>query len=149
MMISPLHNKQLGHLIRRCNHAMIQQINDLLRPYGLAHSQMQVLILISQSKSITQKELRKQLGIESGTLTGIVDALVKKGWVTRKESPTDRRKKELTLTEEGKINWYHLPDPRRIVREHMMEGISDEEERIACKVLLKVYENLTHSKDMK
>lgn len=70
----------LGHWIRRVYHEITLHTNDVLRPYGLARSQWEVLYRIASSDGVTQKDLQIAMKVESGTLTGIVDSLVLPYW---------------------------------------------------------------------
>ncbi len=75
----------------------------------------------------------------------MVDALVRNGWVERKQSAGDRRVKELYFTAAGRELWEKLPDPINAIRTQMLEGISAEEEIIARKILDKAIQNLEHT----
>jgi DNA-binding MarR family transcriptional regulator len=132
----------LGHTVKRLYHLMGQYFNTILRPYGLASSQWYVLYAMSQSAQITQKELQAAMQIESATLTAMVDALVRKGWIERRQSPRDRRVKELHFTAEGKRLWEKLPDPIMAIRARMLQGIALDEEKTARKILDKAIQNL-------
>jgi DNA-binding MarR family transcriptional regulator len=121
---------------------MTVRINEVLRPYGLARSQWEVLYRIVNAEGITQKDLQSVMNVESGTLTGIVDSLVKKGWLTRQEHPHDRRIKLLKMNLESQKRWSNIPNPIHLLRPHMMKGISEEEETFAIKLLQNAVMNL-------
>ena len=116
--------------------------NDVLRPYALARSQWEVLYRIAGSDGVTQKDLQVTMKVESGTLTGIMDSLVKKGWVVREEHPHDRRIKLLRMTEQGRQKWRDIPNPIDVLRPRMMNGITPEEEAFVVKLLQKAVSNL-------
>ncbi|QQE78797.1 MarR family winged helix-turn-helix transcriptional regulator [Alicyclobacillus sp. SO9] len=135
----------MGHWVRRVYHEITIHTNEVLRPYGLARSQWEVLYRIAGSDSpdgITQKELQTTMKVESGTLTGIVDSLVKKGWLVREEHPSDRRIKRLKMTHEGHQSWVDIPNPIEVLRPQMMNGITSEEEAFVVKLLQKAVLNL-------
>ena len=52
--------------------------------------------------TLSEKELCKQLGLDSGTLTPVLKKLEKDGLVTRTRSKSDERVVEITLTDEGR-----------------------------------------------
>ncbi|WP_028775411.1 MarR family winged helix-turn-helix transcriptional regulator [Shimazuella kribbensis] len=134
---------QIGHWVRRLNHALIQSLSEALKPYELGHSQWQVLSILYKDNNISIKKLREQLNVESGTLTGVIDALIRKGWVIREEDPKDRRMKQVKMTEEGKLKWSSLPNPRGTVKQKLVQDISKEDMDIAINVLKHAYKNLT------
>lgn len=132
----------LGHWIKQVDHAITLRTNAFLRPYGLARSQWEVLFRIAAADGVTQKSLQSAMKVESGTLTGIVDTLIKKGWVTRTSHQQDRRINVLRMTEEGARRWQEIPSPITQLRPQMMQGISAEEEAAAIWVLQQAVKNL-------
>ncbi len=131
----------LAHSVKRLYLLMGQYFNDVLRPYGVAHSQWYILYYIHQSSGVTQGTLQDILQVESATLTGAINALEQKGWVTRRQNATDHRVKELYLTPAGQALWDSLPDPILAVRRRMLQNISPEEEELARKILEKAIRN--------
>src|SRR5216684_314600 len=93
----------LGHWIKRAFLALTGHVNDLLRRHDLTYSQWQVLSFVARQPAgtATQRELQCWLKVEAATLTGVIDGLVRRGWLTRAESVDDRRMKQLALTPEG------------------------------------------------
>jgi DNA-binding MarR family transcriptional regulator len=138
-----LPDHQIGHWVRRLNHALILSLSETLKPYELGHSQWQVLSILEEEKRTSIKKLREKLNVESGTLTGVIDALIRKGWVIREEDPQDRRIKLIMMTEDGKKKWTSLPNPKKVVRQKLVQDISSEDLDIAVKVLRHAHHNLT------
>ncbi|MHB1629347.1 MAG: MarR family winged helix-turn-helix transcriptional regulator [Bacilli bacterium] len=93
----------LGHWVRRVYHEITLRTNEVLRPYGLARSQWEVLYRIVSTDGVTQKDSQTAMDVESGTLTGIVDSLVKKGWLVR----------DLRLSRLGEYDARRSTRPRR------------------------------------
>ena len=132
----------LGHWIKRVDHAVTLRTNALLRPYRLARSQWEVLFRIAAADGVTQKTLQSAMKVESGTLTGIIDTLIKKGWISRTEHPGDRRINVLRMTTEGACRWREIPNPITQLRPKMMQGISPEDEARAIQILQRAVNNL-------
>lgn len=137
-----LADQQLGHWVRQLNHVLILSISEALKPYNLGHSQWQVLRIIEEEKKISIKKLREQLNVESGTITGVIDALIRKGWVIREEDPTDRRIKQISMTDRGKTKWSELPDPKLLVHQKLVNNIPANDIEKTVKVLQHAYANL-------
>jgi MarR family transcriptional regulator for hemolysin len=75
-----------------------------LDDYGLSHATAMPLVTLSRlGDDIRQGVIAEQLGLEGPSLVRIVDLLLEEGLVTRKEDPTDRRAKILSLTETGHL----------------------------------------------
>jgi DNA-binding MarR family transcriptional regulator len=135
----------LVHWIKRAFLALSGHVNDLLRPHDLTYSQWQVLSFVARHTdgAATQKELQCWLKVEAATLTGVVDGLVRRGWLTRAESADDRRVKQLALTPEGQAAYEAVsPWLSRAVQSRMLEGLSPGQITVAREVLQHVVENL-------
>jgi DNA-binding MarR family transcriptional regulator len=72
-----------------------------LATYGLTQSRTRVLWELAQAGPMTQRALADTIGVSARNITGLVDALVETGFVTREPHPTDRRAALVTLTERG------------------------------------------------
>src|SRR3954463_15776535 len=55
-----------------------------------------------EQRDRTAGELARAISVRLPTLTQIVDALVDRGWIERRDDPADRRKVWLGLTERGR-----------------------------------------------
>jgi DNA-binding MarR family transcriptional regulator len=72
-----------------------------LAALGLTRSRTEVLWVLHRGGPSTQRTLADALGVSPRNVTGLVDALVATGFVTREPHPTDRRAALVTLTEHG------------------------------------------------
>lgn len=135
----------LGHWIRRAFQALTGHVNDLLRPHDLTYSQWQVLSFVARHTdgAATQRELQSWLKVEAATLTGVIDGLVRRGWLTRAEDADDRRVNQLALTHEGEAVYEAVsPWLSRAVQARVLEGLSPGQVTVAREVLQRVVENL-------
>ncbi len=86
----------------------------------------------------TMTEVAESLSITVGTLTIAISNLVKKGYVERKKSDTDRRVVKLDLTKKGKLAFrIHARFHRNMIKE-TINTISEEEEVVLVKALEKL-----------
>jgi len=92
-----------GHLIRR-----LQQISNAVfqermkaAGYDLTSVQFAALSAIAQTPAIDQASLAGQIAYDRATIGGVVDRLETKGFVTRSPRKTDRRAREVSLTQDG------------------------------------------------
>lgn len=72
-----------------------------LAAMGLTESRAHLLYVLQASGPCTQRSLAEALGVAPRTITGLVDALVETGFVSREPHPTDRRARFVTLTDHG------------------------------------------------
>jgi len=84
--------------------------------------EMHTIDAIGMYQEHTTSEVAKKLGITVGTLTVSVNNLVRKGYVNRVRSETDRRVVQLALTKKGRL-LYRLHDKfhRDMVKETINE----------------------------
>lgn len=65
-------------------------------------TQRRTLLLIHDKGVLTMTELHRAIGRQKGSMTSVVDQLIKKGFVERRNSIGDRRKVKIDLTPAGK-----------------------------------------------
>ena len=73
-----------------------------LRPLGLSVAQFDALANLYVGDDISQQELAARLLVSKGNVTGMVNRLADRGWVTRSTDPDDRRSNRLRLTTTGR-----------------------------------------------
>lgn len=105
-----------------------------LRPYDLGATQWYVLRQLAIHGPTAQRELVRLLDLERATLSGVVAALVRKGFVLQLVGGKDQRQRTLQLTDAGKALWDDLPD-LRFIRDAAFGGIDPAELAIAVRVL--------------
>lgn len=135
----------LGHWIKRAYLALSGFVNEQLRPHELTYSQWQVLSFVARRDggTTTQRELQSWLKVESATLTGVIDGLVRRGWLTREESADDRRVNCLVLTTDGRAAYEAVsPWLSQTVQTRVLAGLSPGQVTVAREVLQRVIENL-------
>jgi DNA-binding MarR family transcriptional regulator len=69
---------------------------------NLTMSQLKVLLALSRHDDASGQELTAALGVSLATTTGIVDRLVARDLVTRREDQQDRRIRRVALTPTGR-----------------------------------------------
>jgi DNA-binding MarR family transcriptional regulator len=92
----------VAFLLKKAHLATQKTLEETLSKFNLTRAQWDVLRQLWGQDGLSQRTIQENLGIESATLTGIVDGLVKRGLVKRQLSIEDARVKELYLTDEGR-----------------------------------------------
>jgi DNA-binding MarR family transcriptional regulator len=146
-MTHPDRPKSIAYRVKRLYVLASQFLDEALKPYGLGRSQWQAITRIRRAGSITQRELQSILQVEPATLSGLVDALVAKGWLERSENPADKRGKLLALAPDAMARLAEIPDPMCIVENKMLEGVSAEDRVVVERVLERMVENLERGRE--
>ncbi len=80
-----------------------QRTAAVLKPYDISVQQFNILRILRgmHPKPATVKLLTDRMLDKMSNASRLVDKLKKKGYVDRQECPTDRRRVDITITEEG------------------------------------------------
>lgn len=93
------------HSIISTGHWITDQVGRSLKSYGISEPQYNVLRTLDNAKGgpITVQEILDAMVQASSNITRIIDKLILKGFVDRRECPTNRRKMDISLTKSGKV----------------------------------------------
>ena len=87
------------HLMRGSS----QQMYALITELDISITQMKTLHALSESaREISVKQVSDRLNLSLPGASRIVDALLRRGWVERREDPDDRRMKRIGITDAGR-----------------------------------------------
>ena len=87
---------------------MTQNYTDQLKPLGLTYLQFLVLNLLWAEEGQTTKQLGQRLYLDSGTLTPLLNKMIKMKLIKKMKSKTDKRESFIFLTEKGRELEIHL-----------------------------------------
>ena len=114
---------------------------------GVTAAQFKVLIIANQYQVDTPAELCRYLGLDSGSMTRMLDRLEQKGLLLRTRCPQDRRQVRLQLTEAGQRLAGRLPEIGAVAMNELVGVLAPEElqtlETLLAKILLKAGDPLT------
>jgi DNA-binding MarR family transcriptional regulator len=100
------------------------------------------ILYLDKRKEITMTELVEYINVPMSTATGIVDRLVRKGYIARERSETDRRIVVLRLTDEGLRLIQNLKDLIYKYLDMILADLTDEEKQFLARIALKIVHNL-------
>ncbi|MFB4305415.1 MarR family winged helix-turn-helix transcriptional regulator [Actinomadura sp. GTD37] len=92
---------ELSGLVFEVTGRLRAQFNAAAAELGLPPAQ--ALVLTNLSGAAPMRQLADWLSCEPSNVTGIVDGLERRGLVTRRSAPDDRRVKHVVLTEAGEL----------------------------------------------
>jgi DNA-binding MarR family transcriptional regulator len=90
--------------IIRVQQLLMARINTVLRPYGLTHARLEVLMVLQTgpAKGMSLGKLGVQLQVYAGSVTSAIDRLEADGLVRRVPNPTDGRGTLAAVTPRGR-----------------------------------------------
>jgi len=106
-------------------------------------AQCHALVEIGRSKAISLKELASILGLDVSTMSRTVDSLVKKEFIVRAPSKTDRRSVVIELTDKGLYIFNDIENTMDEQFESIFKQISQEDQQTALNGLNIIIDALT------
>ncbi len=98
----PLRQRSVIHLVLVSNR-IGEVVSQALKPYGVSSQQFNVLRILRGQKDspANLNTLSERMVSRMSNTTRLVDKLLEKGYASRTVCPSNRRKVEIRLTEEG------------------------------------------------
>lgn len=101
-------------------------------------SQKRILILLRETKGMTQKELTARLGVQPGSASEVLNKLEQGGLISRTPSETDHRTMDIRLTPDGEALAKEASAKRAERHEQMFAVLSEEEKDTLIALLERV-----------
>ena len=124
------------------NRKLRATFDALVREHGMTLSRARVFRKLSRRDGINQRELADELELETPTLVRILDAMEAQNFIERRAAVSDRRAKQIFMTESGKVVAAEVEALATGVRADILEGIPDEDVGMALKVIRAMTANL-------
>jgi len=119
--------ESIGFLLKRVGISLGSTIDRALAEYDMTHAQIGIFLKLLHCRAHTAADLARELMVDTGAITRMLDRLEEKEFLLRKRSSTDRRVVEVELTDKGK----QIADQMTLVvidtLNHYLRGFSPEE----------------------
>ena len=115
---------QPGHLVRRCQQLAVAIWMEETTEFDITPVQYAALAAIDAHPGVDATRLSNLIGFDRSTLGDVLDRIQGRGWVKRRAVRTDRRKKTLWLTDEGKNIFQRVTPSMYRVQEKLMAPLS-------------------------
>jgi DNA-binding MarR family transcriptional regulator len=96
--LAALLNRLSAHVNRTASPDMFRVLGEV----GLSFSQVKALFLLQEHGELTVKDIAARLSLSVPAVSRSVDGLVQRGFVTRRESESDRRSRRIALLPQGR-----------------------------------------------
>jgi DNA-binding MarR family transcriptional regulator len=97
------------------------------REPSLSVPQFRVLAFLSHNPDSSLSDVAEHIGITRATASPLIDRLVQRGLVDRREDPTERRHIQLKLTHEGHDRLEEMRDSTRQTLAELLNELTPEE----------------------
>lgn len=132
----------LGYLLHDVARLLRKRFEQRARHLGLTRSQCQVLAYVARNEGIHQGGLADLLDVEPITLVPILDRLQGRGLLERRPHPTDRRARQLYLTDDAHPLLAAIFALGEATRAEALDGLPDDLRQALNDGLVRMKENL-------
>src|SRR5207247_7591068 len=131
----------LGQLLHGTARAWRQKLDQRLKPMGLSQAKWRTLMHLSIAEdALTQAEIAGRLGVEESTVVTLLHRLEREAWITRKNSPHDRRCKMVLLGRRAQRVIAQIKATADKLRHELLAGIPDSDLQTCMRVLTRIRE---------
>ena len=108
---------------------------------GLTSAQASILFMIACGRCSRAAELARELAIDAGAVTRVIDRLETRRLLVRVRSTEDRRVARLSLTSEGQAIAHEMPNLFRSVNDQLLASLSPTEVGFLASMLKRIVQN--------
>jgi MarR family transcriptional regulator, transcriptional regulator for hemolysin len=135
-----------GQLVHGTARAWRQKLDERLKPMGLSQAKWRTLMHLSLARdALTQAEIAARLGVEEPTVVNLMHRLEKESWITRKNSPHDRRCKMVVLGRRAQRVIAEINATAAKLRQELLAGIPSGDVTTCMQVLGRIQERAEKS----
>lgn len=134
------HVKEISHLMDRA--MFVRSVEQGADKLTASHGWMISYLYHNGDKDTYQKTMEREFHMPKSTITSILQAMEKSGYIIREGVAHDARLKRILLTDEGKQFYLGTEEFIREIEQKMRSGISPEELSVFMKVIEQMENNL-------
>src|ERR1700757_589067 len=128
-----------GQLVHGTARAWRQKLDERLKPMGLSQAKWRTLMHLSLAgEALTQAEIAGRLGVEEPTVVTLLHRLEREGWITRANSPSDRRCKMVLLGRRAQRVIAQIKATADKLRHELLAGIPNSDLQTCMRVLARI-----------
>lgn len=138
----------VAYYIKRIVCLQVSYTNSILKEFDLTRSQLGILAYLHEQltenpqKVITQKDIEDFFGIAHTTVIGLLNRLKGKGFITVTVNETDKRHRDVKLTQKALSLQHEITDRAVDVINIFEDALSEEQVKNLKDMLTIVYKNL-------
>ena len=132
-------DETFGQLLHGTARAWRQKLDERLKPMGLSQAKWRTLMHLSIAQdALTQAEIAARLGVEEPTVVTLLHRLEREAWITRTNSPHDRRCKMVLLGRRAQRVITEINATADKLRHELLDDTTESDLKTCMKVLARV-----------
>ncbi|WNC12442.1 MarR family transcriptional regulator [Brevibacillus brevis] len=132
----------LTHLMGHVMKLHRQNVDMLIQKYDVHPGQPPLLMRLTRTDGMVQKELARRMNVKPATLTVMINRMEKSGLVTRRPDPHDQRSSRVYLTDKGRIAAGAVKDALELLEGKCFERFTEEEKTMLWDMLTRIHADL-------
>ncbi len=119
----------IGFMIKQINNVYEKDLNERLKTIGITASQCAVLdyLFHTSKEEVSQRDVERSLNLKNPTVTGLLKRLDEKGYILCVPNASDKRKKNIYLTEKAYDIQRRMENDRRKLDKELTRGMTKRE----------------------
>lgn len=131
-------NLKLWVVLMKAHSAVAEHARAHVVSRGLTLQEFGIMEALYNKGDLFLGDLQEKILVTSGGVTYLVDRLVEKGMVERRECKEDRRARYASLTDKGRILMEEIFPEHTAWLENAVGGVSEKQKQRAIKILRKL-----------
>jgi len=139
-------DETFGQLLHGTARAWRQKLDQRLKPMGLSQAKWRTLMHLSIAQdALTQAEIAARLGVEEPTVVTLLHRLEREAWITRTNSPHDRRCKMVLLGRRAQRVIAQITATADKLRHELLAEVTKSDLKTCMRVLARVRQRAEES----
>ncbi|MBB4185106.1 MarR family transcriptional regulator for hemolysin [Sinorhizobium terangae] len=135
-------NRELFDALAMVNRKLRAVFDARVKERGLTLPRARALFMLAKKDGINQRELADELEIETPTIVRLLDGMEKQGFIERRVELSDRRAKQIHMTDFGRSVARDIQNLADEIRNDVLDGLEPEEIAVALKVVSTIASNV-------
>lgn len=145
----PVAIDRIGFLLHDASRLMRRNFEKNAIRYGLSSAQWRLLVRVFKEEGLTQARLADVLEVEPISVSRLIDRMEEAGWIDRRADASDRRARNIFLTERSRAIFGEMRGVAEQVFEQSLTGLDDDQRRATIHGLQTIIANLSNDDDQK
>ncbi|HEV7323157.1 MAG TPA: MarR family transcriptional regulator [Ensifer sp.] len=141
-MYQPTVNRELFDALSLVNRKLRAVFDARVKEKGLTLSRARALFALTRKDGLNQRDLADELDIETPTLVRLLDGMEKQGFIERRVEATDRRAKQIHMTDFGRTIADEILRLADEIRAEVLQGVDAAELAVTLRVVSSIAGNV-------